>query len=307
MKRISNHLITACLLVLLSVSLQFTNVQAQSYTDVVYASKSLSNKLDVYVPSTGKGPYPTIVIIHGGGFSGGDKGPESRYANAMVSRGFAVACINYRLSSEAKFPAQIYDVKAAIRFLKANASTYSMDTAKFVTWGESAGGGLAALAGTSGGVSVVEDMTMGNSNYSSKVKAVVVLSGCIDFLTMNNQWKELGVNGFDYDVSTSYASVLMGGAIQAKKELCKEFNAETYITPDDGYFWLEHGTADNTIPYLQAKVFADSLTKVIPSQRVSLHIIDGARHVDDKFFTNSNLDSIASFLKNALNVSSTTN
>ncbi len=274
----------------------FSEVQAQTYPDVVYASKSSSNKLDVYIPTTGKAPYPTIIIVHGGGFSGGDKWPESNYAKAMVSRGFAVACINYRLSNEAKFPAQIYDVKAAIRFLKANAYAYSMDTTRFATWGESAGGGLAALAGTSGGVSVMEDMTMGNSNYTSKVKASVILSGCIDFLTMNNQWKELGVNGYDYDASTSYASGLVGGAIQTKKALCNEFNAETYITPDDGYFWLEHGTADNTIPYLQAKIFADSLTKVIPSGRVSLNIRSGAGHVDDKFYTNSNLDSIASFL-----------
>ena len=123
---------------------------------------------------------------------------------------------------------------------------------------------------------------------------------------MNNQWKELGVtNGLDYDTSTSYASVLVGGAIQTKKDLCNEFNAETYITPDDGYFWLEHGAADNTIPYLQSKVFADSLKKVIPSGRVSLHIIAGAGHVDDKFFTDSNLDSIATFLNGALGAATT--
>ncbi|MFA6404380.1 MAG: alpha/beta hydrolase [Salinivirgaceae bacterium] len=295
---ISNIFKTICIQLILVGA--YSAIQAQTFTDVIYTSKSPSNKLDVYIPTTGKALYPTIIIIHGGGFSGGDKGPESRFAKAMVSRGFAVACINYRSSNEAKFPAQIYDVKAAIRFLKAKAADYSMDTTRFATWGESAGGGLAALAGTSGDVSAVEDRSMGNSNYTSKVKASVVLSGCIDFLTMNNQWKELGeTNGYDYNASTSYASVFMGGAIQTKKELCKDFNAETYITPDDGYFWLEHGTADNTIPYLQAKVFADSLIKVIPSGRVSLHIIDGARHVDDKFFTNNNLDSIASFLKTA--------
>ncbi len=304
MKQLKSPIVISRILFIAFV-INITNVQAQTYSNVVYASKSSSNKLDIYIPSTGTRPFPTIVIIHGGGFSGGDKGPESRYANAMVSRGFVVACMNYRLSSEAIFPAQIYDVKAAIRFLKAHASTYSMDTSKFATWGESAGGGLAALAGTSCGDSIVEDLTMGNSNYNSNVKAVVDFSGCIDFLTMNKQWTELGVtNGLDYDTSTSYASILVGGAIQTKKDLCNEFNAETYITTDDGYFWLEHGTADNTIPYLQSKVFADSLRKVIPSGRVSLHIIAGAGHVDDKFFTDSNLDSIANFLNSCF---STTN
>ena len=100
----------------------------------------------------------------------------------MVSRGFAVASINYLLRGEAIFPAQIYDVKAAIRFLKAKASTYSMDASKFAAWEESAGGGLASLAGTSGGDTVVEDMTMGNSNHTSKVKAVIDFSGPLDDL-----------------------------------------------------------------------------------------------------------------------------
>ena len=170
MKQLKSSIVISMILFIAFV-INITNVQAQTYSNVVYASKSSSNKLDIYIPSTGTGPFPTIVIIHGGGFSGGDKGPESRYANAMVSRGFAVACINYRLSNEAIFPAQIYDVKAAIRFLKAHASTYSMDTSKFATWGESAGGGLASLAGTSGDDSIVEDMTMGNSNYTSNSKS----------------------------------------------------------------------------------------------------------------------------------------
>jgi pimeloyl-ACP methyl ester carboxylesterase len=300
------HLIIACLTATLSISISLANAQAQTYIDVVYASISSSNKLDIYLPTSASGPFPTIVIIHGGGFSGGDKGSESTYAEAMVSRGFAVSCINYRLSGEAIFPAQIYDVKAAIRFLKANASTYSLDTNKFATWGESAGGGLAALAGTSGDDTIVEDMSMGNSNHTSRVKAVVDFSGPIDFLSMNTELKEEGItNGQDHDTSTSPESVLVGGAIQTKKDLCNEYNPETYISSDDGYFWLEYGTADNGVPYLQGVVFADSLATTIPASRVSLHIITGAGHVDPLFFTDSNLDSVATFLDSALSTTAT--
>ena len=110
------------------------------------------------------------------------------YAKSMVSRGFAVASINYLLSGEAIFPAQIYDVKAAIRFLKANASTYLYGYRQVRNLGESAGGGFAALAGTSGGDTVVEDMSMGNSSHTSRVKAVVDFSGPLNFLTCTTSY-----------------------------------------------------------------------------------------------------------------------
>ena len=303
MKKNSSYLIAAFLTAMLSMSNTQTNVHAQAYTDVVYASKSPSNKLDVYFPSSGTGPFPTIIMIHGGGYSGGDKGGESTWANSMVSRGFAVASINYRLSGEAIFPAQIYDVKAAIRYLKANASTYLMDTNKFATWGESAGGGLAALASTSGGDTIVEDMTMGNSNHTSKVKACVDFSCPIDFLTMNSQLIKEGFTTYqDHDTATSPESVLVGGKIQTKKALCNEYNPGSYASSDDGYFWLEYGTADNGVPYLQGVELADSLSEYIPANRILLHIIAGAGHVDSKFFTDANLDSIAYFLAGALNI-----
>ncbi|MBA4184663.1 MAG: alpha/beta hydrolase, partial [Acidobacteria bacterium] len=128
---------------------------------------NVAHKLDLYVPNGTTSPVPLIVWIHGG-WQNGDKslGPNShplRYARS----GYAVASINYRLSGEAIFPAQIYDCKAAIRWLRANASQYNLDVTRFGVWGQSAGGHLASLVGTSNDVTDLEGTLGGNLQYSS--------------------------------------------------------------------------------------------------------------------------------------------
>jgi acetyl esterase/lipase len=268
----------------------------RTWSNVVYAAKSSANKLDIYLPATGDGPFPVIVWIHGGAFKMGSKSMVSGVEPYLVGKGYAVVSIDYRLSGEAIFPAQIYDVKAAIRFLKANAATYKLNPEKFATWGESAGAGLASLAGTSGGVASLEDMSMGNSSQNSTVQATVDLFGPIDFLTMNSQWIALGVNGQDHDAASSPESILVGGAIQTKPEMCNMYNPETYITADDPAFYIEHGSADVLIPYLQAETFYNKLVPVIGTDKAKYKLLNGASHADAAFNTTSNLDLLVAFL-----------
>lgn len=268
----------------------------RTWSNVVYSAKSSANKLDIYLPATGDGPFPVIVWIHGGAFKMGSKSMVSGVEPYLVGKGYAVVSIDYRLSGEAIFPAQIYDVKAAIRFLKANAATYKLNPEKFATWGESAGAGLASLAGTSGGVASLEDMSMGNSSQNSTVQATVDLFGPIDFLTMNSQWIALGVNGQDHDAASSPESILVGGAIQTKPEMCNMYNPETYITADDPAFYIEHGSADVLIPYLQAETFYNKLVPVIGTDKAKYKLLNGASHADAAFNTTSNLDLLVAFL-----------
>jgi len=101
-----------------------TSTIKQKWIDVAYADKSAAQKLDVYLPNDGTGPFPVIIAIHGGAFKSGDKSGELGYLQEALTRGYAVVSVNYRLSGEGIFPAQINDVKAAIRFVKANASKY---------------------------------------------------------------------------------------------------------------------------------------------------------------------------------------
>jgi hypothetical protein len=159
----------------------------RKWLDLPYADISASQKLDIYLPETGSGPFPVIVALHGGSFAAGDKRDFQIVPMlAALGRGYAVAAVNYRLIGEARFPAQINDVKAAIRWLRANAAHYALHPDKIALWGDTAGGNLAALAGVTSGSDKLEDKQLGNAQQSSEVTAVVDWYGPIDFLTMGD-------------------------------------------------------------------------------------------------------------------------
>ena len=138
---------------LLLTTLRTAGAGYTSHLNLAYGSLSPAQKLDLFVPtktSTNSGPFPLIVRIHGGGFSGADKGPAETDVPAYVAGGFAVACINYRLSGEALFPAAAQDTKAAVRWLRAHAPAYNLDPDRFAAWGESSGAWLAVMLGVTG-------------------------------------------------------------------------------------------------------------------------------------------------------------
>lgn len=125
--------------------------------DISYATLSERQKLDIYLPSVDEGPFPVIVHIHGGAFKMGNKRDEQLTSILLgLKRGYAIVSVNYRLSQEAKFPAAVEDVKAAIRFIKANAKKYQLNPNKIAVWGGSAGGHLSAMVGVTSHLSLFE-------------------------------------------------------------------------------------------------------------------------------------------------------
>jgi len=143
----------------------------RSYPDLAYAPLSSAQVLDLYLPNDTPGPYPCIVAIHGGGFIFGDKREDQVNAPLeAVRRGYAVAAMNYRMADEALFPAAVQDVKAAVRFLRAQAQRFDLDPARFAAWGNSAGGYLAVMAGVTGTVSAFNDPALGNATQQSHVQ-----------------------------------------------------------------------------------------------------------------------------------------
>ncbi len=136
-------------------------------------------QLDLYRPKERKQPLPAIVCIHGGGWVKGDRSSMTNLAQALAARGFVTVTISYRLSGEAKFPAAIQDCKAAVRWLRANAARYGIDPERIGATGLSAGGHLAVLLATSGGVSELEGAG-GNAEQSSAVQACVAMGAQSD-------------------------------------------------------------------------------------------------------------------------------
>ena len=137
--------------------------------------------LDIFYPAnSGNKTYPGIILIHGGGWQSGNRQLVIPMAEKLASDGYVAIAVEYRLSPEALYPAAVYDIKAAIRWMRANVSKYKIDSDKIAIYGCSAGGHLAALIGTTNG-DIKFEGTEGNNKYSSKVQAIIDVDGVVDF------------------------------------------------------------------------------------------------------------------------------
>jgi acetyl esterase/lipase len=244
----------------------------KAHLDLEYANVA-SNvlRLDVYAPEHAERKLPLLVWIHGGAWRSGDK--RNCPALRFLSQNYVVASVNYRLSQEAIFPAQIEDCKAAIRWLRANAAQFHIDSQRVGVWGSSAGGHLVALLGTSGEVSSLEG-DLGNRDQSSRVQAVCDFYGPTDFLQMDVH--KLPTSSFLHDIADSPESKLVGGPIQKYPARVAEANPITYVTPDDPPFLIVHGDVDPLVPTHQSELLHAALkAKHVKTQ---LHIIKGAGH-----------------------------
>ncbi|MBN1482401.1 alpha/beta hydrolase [candidate division KSB1 bacterium] len=274
-----------------------TDSISRRWLDVPYASLSPAQKLDVYLPEEGDGPFPVIVSIHGGAFRFGDKADgQLRPMLEGLNRGYAVISINYRMSGEAHFPKAVHDVKAAIRWIRAHANDYFLHADKIALWGGSAGGHLSAMAGLTGGVAELEDLTLGYPEQSSRVQAVVDWFGPTDFLKMDEQLIASGMGKPDHNESESPESLYLGEKITEIPELVAKSNPETYITEDDPPFFIQHGTDDQLVPVEQSIYFAARLKEVLGGKKVTLELLPGVKHGGPAFESKENLAKVYVFL-----------
>ncbi|HEX5734897.1 MAG TPA: alpha/beta hydrolase [Blastocatellia bacterium] len=274
-----------------AVELSLAQSNAQTIRNIEYArAGGHTLLLDLYLPAESTTALPLIVWVHGGGWASGDKG-NGGHAARLTERGYAVASINYRLSWEDRFPAQIEDCKAAIRWLRANASRYNLDPDRIGVWGSSAGGHLAALLGTSGGVEELEG-DLGNQDQSSRVQAVIDWYGPADLLRMQSESLPCGV--IDHDSPLSPEALLLGCPIQLCKDRARRASPVTYATSDDPPFLIMHGTEDCLVPPLQSRDMQEALAAV--GVEATLKFIQGAGHGGDEFETAENRKLVDDFL-----------
>lgn len=274
----------------------------RKWLDVAYATQSPAQKLDIYLPDIGDGPFSVIVTIHGGAWMFGDKGDiKNVHFLEGLKRNFAVVCVNYRLSGEAQFPKQIYDCKAAVRFLRANAEKYHLDVERIAAWGASAGAHLAALLGTSRKVRKLEDFTMGNPGASSAVHAVVDWYGPTEsFIKMDEQLIASGMGEPNHSFSDSPESQLLGQTITEVPDLVRFASPMTYIKATMPPFLIQHGLKDSIVPVQQSLNFAAEIEKATDSKRVTLEILNDADHGDALFETPKNVVRVLDFLEHQL-------
>jgi acetyl esterase/lipase len=227
-------------------------------------------KLDLYFPAQTNRSLPLIIWIHGGAWRGGSK--DNCPAARFTGRGFAVASVNYRLSQHAVFPAQIEDCKAAVRWLRAHANEYQLDTNRFGAWGSSAGGHLVALLGTTGDV---KEFDRGeNLAFSSRVQAVADFFGPADLLKMTAQ---SGANSrMNHDAPDSPESLLIGGTLPENPDKARRASPVIYVSKGDAPMLLVHGDADPLVPWNQSEELCAALKKA--GVDATLHIVKGGGH-----------------------------
>ncbi|MDI6102587.1 alpha/beta hydrolase [Actinoplanes sp. NEAU-A12] len=235
--------------------------------------------LDLFRPPAGAAPHPLVIWVHGGGWRTGSNkhdGPQlapARIGDRILAAGYALARVSYRLSGEATFPAQLHDVKAAVRWLRQHSAGLRLDQARFAVWGESAGGHLAALVALTG-----DDPSMAGGGavpgVSDAVRAGVLWYAPSDLLTMAAQNHPEGLQ--DHDAPESPESRLVGGPVQ---ELPKESAAASpvnYVSPDAPPLLIAHGEQDRIVPVGQSRELHERLIAV--GAPAELRIVPGADH-----------------------------
>ena len=270
----------------------------RSFLDIQYAEASPTQKLDLYLPEDGQGPFPTVVFVHGGAFMFGDKAENQLMPFLFgLYRGYAVAGVNYRLSGEACFPAGLQDVKAAIRYLRANADRYNLDPGRFAAGGGSAGGNLSAMVCVTGNTSRFDDEALGNPGVSSAVQAGVIWFPPTDFSLMDGQIAENGFGAPDHSDSESPESKYLGGTVASlPEEAVQAANPMTYVHSEVPPMLIQHGRKDRLVPYQQSVIFAEKISAVAGPDKVRLDLLEHAEHADIWFETVGNMQKVFAFL-----------
>lgn len=238
--------------------------------------------LELYLPAPSSAPSPAIVYLHGGGWA---VGTRRRFGRAFASwsptpldllaqAGFAVATVDYRLSGEARFPAQLHDVKAAVRWLRGNAERLGVDPARLITWGESAGGHLAVLAGLSADVAEFEGGIGDCPGESSALSGVVDWYGPMNLLSLSSQHAA----GSDKrpDDADSWESSLVGTPLQTDPARARAASPISYVNAAAPPIQIHHGNVDTQVPFAQSVEFVDALRQA--GGIADLIVVEGSDH-----------------------------
>lgn len=270
----------AALLVILAADVR---AQQPDFSDLKWANVSTDAggtqplRMNIWLANSRGERSPLLIWIHGGAWLAGTYDNPPPGLQMLLDNGYAVASVQYRLSGAAIFPAQIHDVKGAIRYLRARADEYHLDASRFAAWGSSAGGHLATLLGVSGGVAELEGKTGGNLDQSSTIQCVIDYFGPTDVINMNLDITN-PPGGMNHDPPASPESQLIGfdgpgqgtGVLRAnlanpsppypeKVALATAVNPITHLDTDDPPIFIAHGDQDTVVPHKQSQRLADAL------------------------------------------------
>jgi acetyl esterase/lipase len=272
-------------------------------------------KLDIYLPEEGNGPFPTIIAIHGGAFWGGAKNDMqvAAYMEA-IPYGFAVVSVEQRLcnqlpdgsyNKEGLFPNPVFDYKAAIRFLRANAEKYMLDSSKFITAGGSAGGYHSIIAAASADCDALYDPSLGFADVSGEVAAAIDWFGVGDLILQSEfTAKSPGMKLPDGTVMkmANFADIYLGVSATENPNLAYFAAPETWITPKMPPTFIQCGAADEIVPVQCSRSIAAKIKEVCGSDRVTYEEFEGYTHGDMRFNDEANIRHMVEWIKKTLSI-----
>ena len=246
--------------------------------------------VDLYVPQDAAEP-PLLVWVHGGAWRSGSKDRVSLLG--LTSSGYAIASVDFRQSGEAPFPAQIHDIKAAIRFLRAEAPTYGYDAERIAITGSSSGGHLAAVVGVTNGHAELEGEVGNHLDQSSSVQAIVDYYGPTNLASILPQSTPHGLS-----VREPALDLLLGGQPDAVPELAELASVVTHVDATDPPLLILHGDQDPQVPINQSH----ELHGAYKERGLTVHfeVVHGAAHGGPAFFDSERQELVRLFLEEAL-------
>ena len=250
-----------------------------------------SLKLDLYLPEV-KNP-PLVVWVHGGAWRRGSK--ESMPIPGLLGHGFAIASVSYRLSPVAPFPAQVHDIKAAIRFLRAKQEAFGYDASKVAIAGSSAGGHLVALVGTTNGHPDLEGDVGEHGDQSSDVQAIVDYYGPTNFLTILKQSTPHGLG-----VRIPALQLLLRSQPEDVPDLARLASPVFHVDANDPPLLMIHGDQDPQVPINQSHELHGAYQSAGREEQVRFEVIHGGLHGGEKFYDAKRMKLVADFLEPAL-------
>ncbi len=266
--------------------------------NIPYGGDALQ-KIDIYLPDEGEGPFPTVIMIHGGGMCVCDKHDFHLYPMFYaLQQGFAVAAVNYRLSPAVKYPAQLYDTKAATLFLYDHAAEYRLDRENFFLWGTSADGNLVLMGGMKKGRELPPELKRADS---VPIRGVAALCAEATMTAMGGLGS--GIGTFGEQVTTSL--LLLGmhkkvlGTNKPSRELLDAASVFTYLPKGCAPLYIQHGDRDAAVPFAQSQKLYEEAKKVLGEEDLVFDVLHGAGHAGAglDYFKEENVTPILDFFR----------
>lgn len=266
----------------------------RQWRDISYGEAELQ-KLDIYLPEAGDGPFPVIVNVHGGGLTACDKHDFHLYPTLFaLQQGFAVVAVNYRLSPAVRYPEHYFDLWRALNWLQEHGAEKELDLNNVFLWGTSAGGNLVLQAGCKQGIPLPPEL---QAARNIRINAVAAMCPAIDFTRLGNS------GSFIERLMTRLVLLNVNkhvfGSNQVPEDAARQSNPTTYLEAGIAPVYLQQGTRDPAVPFQQVETFAKRLAAVLPASDLVFHVLEGAPHAgaSEHYFLSKNVNPVLQFFK----------